>query len=93
MNESNPTKVLREALVDWTDADGAAYSLAECMGLMPPWTSSGWLRTKHVFWSNNPVGNMLDTLLDQLVAAGVLEKRDDPDYQYRWNAAFRGSWE
>jgi hypothetical protein len=27
------------------------------------------------------------------VAAGVLEKRDEPDFQYRWNPAFRGSWE
>ncbi len=50
-------------------------------------------RAKHVFWSTNPVGNMLYAMLDQMVAVGILEKRDEPDFQYRWNPSFRGSWE
>lgn len=35
---------------------------------------------------------MLYSILDQMVALGVLETRDEPDKQFRWNAAFRGSW-
>jgi hypothetical protein len=43
------------------------------------------------FWSNNPVGNLLYETLESLVQVGVLESRDEPDKQYRWNPAFRGS--
>ena len=82
---------LREALADWSDWDGAGYALGICLGLMPP--EPGWGRAKHVFWSNHDIGNMLYAMLDQLVTASVLEKRDEPDIQYRWNPAFRGSWE
>jgi len=82
---------LREALSDWRDIDVAGYALGIALGLMPPKPAFG--RAKHVFWSNNEIGTMLYAMLDQLVAAGVLEKRDEPDFQYRWNPAFRGSWE
>ncbi len=83
---------LREALEHWTDWDGAGHALGVCLGLMPP-PEQGFGRAKHVFWSNHEIGNMLYAMLDQLVAAGVLETRDEPDRQYRWNPAFRGSWE
>jgi hypothetical protein len=82
---------LREALSDWTDWDWAGYKLGICLGLMPPEPTFG--RAKHVFWSNHPVGNVLYRMLDELVALSVLEKRDEPDIQYRWNPAFQGSWE
>ena len=82
---------LREALSSWSDWDGAGYNLGICLGLMPD--VPGWGRAKHVFWSDNEIGRMLYHMLDQLVAAGVFEKRDEPDFQYRWNPAFRGSWE
>jgi len=91
MNEVPNVNTLRESLSDWRDWDGAAYALAECIGLVPPW--NGWGRTKHVFWSDHPIGNLLYATLEQLVAVGVLESRDEPDNQYRWNPAFRGSWE
>lgn len=84
---------LRDALGDWTDWDGAAFRVAVCLGLMrdEPELLPG--RAKHLFWSNNPVGNALYRILDELVAAGVLETCDEPDRQYRWNSAFHGSWE
>jgi hypothetical protein len=82
---------LREALSDWSDWDSASYSLGICLGLMPDEPAFG--RAKSVFWPNHEIGRMLYNMLDQLVAAGVLEKRDEPDFQYRWNPAFRGSWE
>jgi hypothetical protein len=43
----------------------------------------------HVFWSNNTIGDMLHDVLLQLVALGVLERREEPDEQFRWNTAFR----
>jgi len=76
---------------EWSDWDGAARWLATCLGLMPD--EPGWGRTKHVFWSNHPIGNVLYETLERLVQVGVLESRDEPDKQYRWNPAFRGSWE
>src|SRR5690348_879086 len=84
-------ETLRESLGDWIDIDGAGCALGVCLGLIP--AREGWGRHKHVFWSNNPIGNMLYKMLDDLVAEGVLEKREEPDSQYRWYKAFRGSWE
>lgn len=82
---------LRNALAEWCDWDMAGYALGICLGLMSPEPAFG--RAKHVFWSNHEIGNMLYAMFEQLVAAGVLESRDEPDKQYRWNPAFRGSWE
>ena len=82
---------LREALTDWTDWDGAMHSLGICLGLFPQEDNFG--NTKHVFWSSNPVGEALFRMLDELVGVGILERRDEPDIQYRWNPAFKGSWE
>ncbi len=83
-------QTLRETLSDWSDVDAAGCALGVCIGLIP--TNEGWGRHKHVFWSSHPIGNMLYKMLDDLVAQGVLEKRE-PDFQYRWNQDFRGSWE
>jgi hypothetical protein len=82
-----------EVLRDWLDWDSTAYRLAITLGLMKHEPGLFQGPAKHVFWSNNPVGNMLYGMLDQMVAVGILEKRDEPDIQYRWNPSFRGSWE
>jgi hypothetical protein len=87
------TERLPEHLRDWVDWDGAAYWLAITLGLMKDEPGLFQTRAKHVFWSANPVGEMLYAMLDQMVAAGILEKRDEPDFQYRWNQSFCGSWE
>ena len=84
---------LPERLRDWLDWDSAAYWLAISLGLMKDEPGLFQGPAKHVFWSNNPVGNMLYAMLDQMVAVGILEKRDEPDFQYRWNSTFRGGWE
>ena len=83
---------LRDKLTEWTDWDGAAFLLAQNIGLIPPDVRFN-LKAKHVFWSDNPIGNALHNMLRELVAAGVLENRNEPDGQYRWNTAFVGSWE
>ena len=83
---------LKEALSNWTDADFAAYDLAQCLGLMGPNVEFA-TRAKHVFWAVNAIGTALSKMLDSLVEVGVLEERDEPSHQYRWNTNFKGSWE
>jgi hypothetical protein len=84
------TATLKQRLADWTDWDGAEYELAVCLGLMTSDTPFS-TRAKHVFWSNNPVGNTLRAIIDHLVEIQALEMNDDE--QYRWNSTFKGSWE
>jgi hypothetical protein len=86
-------ETLKAALQDWTDWDGAGYSMAVALGLIDPGLSPFSTKAKHVFWSNNAVGNALHQFLDALVSLGVLERRDEPDRQYRRNRAYRGTWE
>ena len=83
---------LRDALADWTDWDVAAYELARALDLMGDGVRFH-LEAKHVFWSNHPIGNMLYETLQRLDEVGVLQYREEPDHQYRWNPDFRGSWE
>ncbi len=92
MAESLGVSPLREELSDWHDWDVVAFLLARCLGLMGPDVAFA-TDAKHVFWTDNTIGNMLHNMLNELVAAGVLDGRDEPDYQYRWNSSFRGSWE
>ena len=74
-------------LTDWTDIDEAAHQLARCLGALPE--RSAMTDAKWVYWSNNPLGLELVGLLDRLTALGLLEKRDEPDYQYRVAPSFR----
>lgn len=90
MNDKITT--LKASLAEWQDCDGVAYDLALCLGLMSleiPF----WGEAKHIFWTDNPIGNFLYNTLDQMVELGILEKRDEPDLQYQWNQSFKGSWE
>ncbi|MEV7122316.1 hypothetical protein [Kitasatospora griseola] len=75
---------LREGLDDWTDWDGAAFELGRALGLFAEPVT--FTHVKWVFWTDNPLGNALHEMLLQLVAAGVLERRDEPDdEQFRWS--------
>jgi catechol 2,3-dioxygenase-like lactoylglutathione lyase family enzyme len=78
---------LTASLTDWTDIDVAAHQLARCLGVLPE--RSAMNDAKWVYWSNNPLGLELVGLLDRLTTIGVLEKRDEPDYQYRVAPQFR----
>ena len=57
---------------------------------MPP--DLGWAmkNAKCVFWSNNPMGDMLHKMLEDLVEQKVLEKNDEE--QYRFNRQFIPPW-
>lgn len=90
---STSIETLKAALQDWTDWDVAGYSIAVALGLIDPERSPFATKAKHVFWTNNAVGNVLHELLETLASLGVLERRDEPDIQYRWNPQYRGTWE
>ncbi len=76
------------ALRDWTDIDFAAHELAKSLGVMP--LRSTINDAKWVYWTNNPLGDELVILLDRLVNLGFLEKREEPDLQYRVDETFPG---
>jgi hypothetical protein len=90
MNKSTAT--LKERLTGWKDWDGATYELGVCLGL---WSDYGappgydaWHGNKGIIWSNNPLGSALSSFLDKLVEVGMLERREEPDIGYRWNASY-----
>lgn len=72
---------LSEGLADWTDWDLAGYILGRHLGVL-----SGSFATdnKSVFWTDNPLGNGLHDALLALTRAGVLDRREEPDEQFRW---------
>jgi hypothetical protein len=72
---------LADDLAEWTDWDGAAYVLGRTLGLFH---DTDFLRAKHVFWTDNRLGNGLHDALLALVDAGVLDRREEPDEQFRW---------
>ena len=80
-------ETLRTALSDWTDFDAAAHRLAQCLGIMP--YQQEMREAKWVYWSENPLGTMLHSTLERLVELSVLEKREEPDLQYRWCSTYR----
>lgn len=89
----NGIVTLKERLQDWTDIDFAGYHVTVVLGLIDPEQAPFSTRAKHVFWSVHPVGDLAVKLLDEMTALGILEKRDEPDFQYRWNKTYKGTWE
>jgi hypothetical protein len=73
---------LADDLQDWTEWDGAAYDLGCALGLFRD-TDFQWV--KHIFWTDNQLGNGLHDALLALVNAGKLDRRDEPDEQFRWS--------
>lgn len=73
---------LSEELAEWTDWDGAAFVVGRSLGIFD--ASVTFTKVKAVFWTDNPLGNALHEVLLQLVAAGVLERREEPDEQFMW---------
>ncbi|MCX5335948.1 hypothetical protein [Streptomyces sp. NBC_00140] len=73
---------LSESMAGWTDWDGAAFMVGRSLGIFG--RSETFTQVKWVFWTDNPVGNALHEVLLQLVAAGVLERREEPAEQFRW---------
>jgi hypothetical protein len=78
---------LPQDLAEWEDWDGAAYLLGRALGLFE---NQSYLEVKGVFWTDNHLGNGLHDALLSLVRAGVLERRDEPDEQFRWQPPVGG---
>lgn len=88
---STETAVLsgeRDLLNGWVDWDVTAWGFGRLVGLFAdePNDKPGdsFRRHKGTFWSNDSTGEALYNLAGALVE-GVLERRDEPDVQYRWN--------
>lgn len=85
---------LEERLSGWVDWDSAFYQVGACLGFWPEFggpESHGadiWNGVKYIIWSEHPIGSAISHFMDELVAAGVLEKREEPDIAYRWNSKF-----
>jgi hypothetical protein len=75
---------LQARLDDWTDWDVAAFMVGQALGLFQHAT---YLDVKGVFWTDSRLGNGLHAVLLDLVEAGVLERREGPDEQFRWRIA------
>jgi hypothetical protein len=41
--------------------------------------------------SKNPVSDLLYQMLASMAAAGMLDMRDEPDFQYRWNSRYQSA--
>ena len=81
----SPTRAIFEGLSDWTDWDGAALLVAQVIGVLPK--DATLASVKHVMWSSNPLGDTLAWLMLVAVEGGLLERRDEPDIQYRLRPA------
>ena len=71
---------LSDDLADWTDWDNAMFLLGRALGAL----RGDFLANKGVLWADTALGNQLHEALLALVAAGVLDRRAEPDEQFRW---------
>lgn len=82
---------LKERLKHWHDFDLAQYELAVVLGMAPEFViepeKDPWNGLKGIFWSHNPIGNALGSMIYNLVFIGVLEKNEDD--KVRWNPNFK----
>jgi hypothetical protein len=76
---------LADDLADWTDWDLAGYALGRACGLF---RGEDFSRdAKGTFWTDNDTGAGLHDALLGLAKAGVLDRREEPDEQFRWRGA------
>ena len=74
---------LKESMREWMDVDMAQHELAKCLGVFGLHTEMR--HYKSVYWCNNDWGNELYEILLKLASLGLLEHREEPDIQFRWN--------
>jgi len=80
---------LPAVLAEWTDWDVSAHALAQALGVFP--LDAPMRDAKSVYWSSSPLGSSLSSMLEELAQVGILQKREEPDIQYRWSTTFRAS--
>ena len=84
---------LAEQLSDWTDIDVAAWHLAVSLGLMqPPQPDApafAFGGRKDLFWTSNPLGDLMFRLLGDLQTLGAVEVHPKDDHLLRWNSVYQ----
>lgn len=71
-----------EAMADWTDVDFAEFELGAALGLFER-TQDSFVKNKHIFWTDNDLGNALYDMLCSLICCGMLERQDNNGIQLR----------
>jgi hypothetical protein len=89
MVSSSAVTSLRDTLTEWTERDVAEFYLARLLGIIG-FDVSFATDAKHLFWSDNAIGDALELILSSLTDLGALEV-DEERIQVRWNAGF--NWE
>lgn len=72
-------------LNSWCDFDVAADHLGVVLGLWKDQATFG--QRKWVFWSANPLGEILHEILLKMVTEGILLE-NKRDLQFRWNELY-----
>jgi len=75
-------KTLKDSLKEWEDWDGVEYKVARCLGIIDK--DKSFQETKGLWWSGTLTGELVWQIIQNLVSEGVLERREEPDIQYRW---------
>ena len=85
---------LKERLAGWTSWDLASYHVGANLGFWPdmgaPPGEDHWYGAKGIIWSANPLGDAIANFLEGLVSEGLLERRDEPEIEFRWNPNYKG---
>lgn len=85
---------LKERLAGWTSWDIAIFHLGTALGFWPEFGAPGgedpWRGVKGTIWSANTLGDAMAMFLEELVKEGALERRDEPDIEFRWNPKYKG---
>lgn len=63
---------------DYIDWDSACYKLGLSLGIF----TQPFLEVKHIFWADNPLGNMLFSMLEELVEQKILLRAG---WKFKWN--------
>ncbi len=72
--------MLRDELQTWVNADKASHILGRDIGVF-----DGTLNLYRLtLFMPTPISTALYKMLNELVTAGVLERRDDPEIEFRW---------
>lgn len=77
---------LRDTLSDWADFVVAPDELAICLGIAS--LDDPFAGRKLLYWTSNPLGELLSIFLDELEKVGAVQYRVKPLTQYRWNPDF-----
>lgn len=72
---------VKQYLKDWRDLDHLQYEIALRLGVISI-DQSFQTDVKWVFWTDNPLGNMLYDMIRALEENGFIEQNDQ--LQYRW---------